>query len=191
MISASTDWVVRLDGHIHAVKAANSISGFKVYVDGELAWKTWLLHALYPRELCRFQQTGHEYILLMKGRGLGCSLELRVDGLVVEPTNDGPLAAPTSGAKATVPQNSREQRIELVETQAMEESLGEERRVIDNSASSAEVKRTFTVSKEWSQTIAINNETTTSVKGEVSTKLNLIVNLNLKLEAERKIREKY
>jgi hypothetical protein len=89
--------------------------------------------------------------------------------------------------KSHAPHLLREQHVELVETLRIEESLGEERRVIDNSNSNAAVQRRMTVSKQWSQKIAIEEETATAVKGEAGGK----IIVNLKLEAERRIREKY
>jgi hypothetical protein len=47
------------------------------------------------------------------------------------------------------------------------------------------------MSREWSQTIAIDDETTTSGKAEGGVKFKLLVDVDLKLEAERKIREKH
>jgi hypothetical protein len=95
----------------------------------------------------------------------------------------------TSAAKTEVAQDGSAQRFEFLEKEKIEKPLNEERRVIDNSQSSAEVRRTITLSKEWSQTITIDNATTTSVKAEASGKVWGIV--DLKLEAERRIREKY
>jgi len=187
-VKASCNWVIRLDGRVYPVRATwpDTDAVLSVYVDGVLTYQKSVL-LTYPRELCRFQLDGHEYIVRMKGWTLKwATLQLQVDGIEAERTNDGPLAAPTSGGKTGIPQ---EQRVELVETRRIEESLGEDRRVIDNTNSSAEVRRTITVSREWSQTIAIDDETTTSVKGEASVKLKAI--FNLKLEAERRIREKY
>jgi hypothetical protein len=182
------NWIMPLDGHAHAVRATYSLpeSVLAVYVDDVLACtKTiWLVS---PGEFCRFKKDGHEYVVSKTGWiGFG-SLELKVDGLEAERTSAGPAVAPTSVVKCEVSQEWREQHVELVETQRIEEPLGEERRVIDNSHSNAAVQRKMTVSKQWSQRIAIDEETATAVKGEAGAK----VFVNLKLEAERRIQEKY
>jgi hypothetical protein len=183
---AINNWTIRLDGRIHKVRVETPPFRFLVYVDGELACKTWAVHNLYPRELCRFQKGGHEYVLSMKGSYVFSSLELRVDGLVAERDKAEPSAAPGSGAKTEVPQEW--QHVELVETTRMEQPLGEDRMVIDNSKNSAEVKRRITLSKEWSQTITIEDEAAASLKGEAGGK---VWGVGVKVEAEARIREKY
>src|SRR5205823_10429968 len=46
----------------------------------------------------------------------------------------------------------------IVETDRLEESLGTDNRIIDNSRSSAELTRKFTIIKEWSRTYSIEYE---------------------------------
>jgi hypothetical protein len=182
------NWSMRLDGRDQAVRATFTLpeSVLAVYVDDVLACKKtiWLVS---PGEFCRFKKDGHEYVVNKTGWvGFG-SLALKVDGLEAERTSTGTTVAPAAVAKCEVAKEWRAHRVELVETQRIEEPLGEERRVIDNSHSNAAVQRKMTVSKQWSQRIAIDEETATAVKGEAGAK----VFVNLKLEAERRIQEKY
>jgi hypothetical protein len=189
-IGDEMSWTVCLDGHVHRVRVTRDSYSFwsgaplGIYVNDELnqkgtfvVWSKW-----------RFNKDGHEFVLSWTGwTAFAGSYELRMDGVKIEPTNGVPPAAPPSVVKTGVQQDW--ERVELVETQRIEESLGEERRVIDNSSSSAEVRRTMTVIREWSQTITIGDETTTSVTGEVGIKVKLIA--DLKLKAEREVRAKY
>jgi hypothetical protein len=187
-IGDEMSWAVCLDGRVHRVRVTRD-SGWwggqlEIYINDELNQKG--VFAIWSK--WRFNKDGHECVLSWTGwTGDTGSYQLLVDGVKIEPTNVVPAAAPTSVAKTGVPQDW--ERVELVETQRIEESLGEERRVIDNSNSSAEVRRTMTVTREWSQTIAIGDETTTSVTGEVGVKVKLIA--DLKLKAEREVRAKY
>jgi hypothetical protein len=150
-------WAFRQDGLTHTVRMTRSKSSVarSVYFDDVLVEEKKLF-LVWTK--IRFKNAGHEYVISWSGwTAFAGSYELHVDGRKIEPSNEASVAVPASEGP---------QRFELVETQRLEEPLGEERRVIDNSHSSAEVRRSMTLSKEWSQTIAIENETTTSVKGE-------------------------
>jgi hypothetical protein len=127
--------------------------------------------------------------LRIKGYAVFASFELLVDGVEGERATEDQLAALVSGAKTEVPQNESKRRIELVETQRIEQPLGEDRKVIDNLNSSAPIHRKITMSKEWSQTITIEDEAVASLKGEAGGKVWGIV--DIKVEAEARIREKY
>jgi hypothetical protein len=91
----------------------------------------------------------------------------------------------------TSPKYDSEQRqfISTEETERSEEHIGKEQRIIDNSMSSIDVTRQLTVSKEWSQTYAIDYEKASRVGGEVN--LGVSGGLNLKLAAEEAIKTKY
>jgi len=58
-------------------------------------------------------------------------------------------------------------QLNVVETERVEEYLGSEQRVIDNSKSGITVTREFTIGKEWSQSYSIDYEKTNSLAGEV------------------------
>jgi hypothetical protein len=189
MLNWNSVWVTRFDGRVHVVKTKWEVVSVAVYVDGVLAYKRLAPHAIYPRELFRFHKDGHEYVFNMKGyTAWFASLELRVDGLEAESTTDEKLAALISGVKAETPPDSRTQRFELVETTRIERPLGEDRKVIDNLNSSAPLQRKITTSKEWSQTITLEDEKAASQKGEAG---GTVWGIGLKVEAEARIREKY
>jgi len=184
MLRPETNWVVRLAGRAHAVKVTVAFLSMSFYVDGVLADK--LNPGLaYPHELARYQKDGHTYVLRLKGWWAFVWLELEVDGLVIEPTKAGSSAAPTSGAETGVAQ---EQRIELVETERTEQLMAEDRKVIDNSNGSQPVQRKITMTKEWTQTITIENEKAASLKGSAGGSL---WGVEIKVEAEARIRERY
>ena len=54
----------------------------------------------------------------------------------------------------------------ILETERVEEFLGSEQRLIDNSKSATNLTRTFTISKEWSQSYVIEEENTKTRGGE-------------------------
>jgi hypothetical protein len=81
----------------------------------------------------------------------------------------------------------------MLETERVEEFLGSEQRLIDNSNSATNLTRKFTISKEWAQSYTIEDENTTTGGGEGSVGLQFF-NLNLgsiKLTAQNSIKEKY
>lgn len=81
----------------------------------------------------------------------------------------------------------------ILETERVEEFLGSEQRLIDNSNSSTNLTRKFNISKEWSQSYTIEYENTTTHGGEGGVGLQLFnLNLgNLKLTAQSNLKEKY
>jgi len=81
----------------------------------------------------------------------------------------------------------------ILETERVEEFLGSEQRLIDNSNSSTNLTRKFTISKEWSQsyTIEYENTTTRSREGGVDLQLFSFKLGNLKLTTQSNLKEKY
>ncbi|NWF58397.1 MAG: hypothetical protein HXY43_03555 [Fischerella sp.] len=81
----------------------------------------------------------------------------------------------------------------ILETERVEEFLGSEQRLVDNSNSATKLTRKFTISKEWSQSYMIEYEKTTTRGGESGLGLQLFnLNLgNLKLTAQNNLKEKY
>ncbi|NOS89527.1 MAG: hypothetical protein HOP34_13485 [Methylococcaceae bacterium] len=61
-----------------------------------------------------------------------------------------------ANSPATVP--AKLAQLHVTETDRVEESLGTDQRLIDNSMSSVSIKRKFTVSKQWTKTYAIDYE---------------------------------
>jgi hypothetical protein len=178
-------WVVELDGRKHSIRASVSAAKMvSVYLDDNLVhdkpMPAWWNNIVY-----RFGISGHDVKLSRNAFG---SLLLWVGWRRIPAigwsNHDQPAVEDTG-----VPPSCDPPRFELVETQRIEETLGEDRRVIDNSNSSVQVQRKIVVSREWAQTIAIDHETTTTAKGDTGVKLPFAV--EVKLEAERRIREKY
>ncbi len=81
----------------------------------------------------------------------------------------------------------------ILETERVEEFLGSEQRLIDNSNSSTNLTRKFTITKEWSQSYTIEYENATTRGGEGGVGLQLFnLNLgNLKLTTQSNLKEKY
>jgi hypothetical protein len=151
------NWVIRLDGRIHTVRATLPLGPddivLSVFVDGVLAFKKSFGLVTFPRELCQFHKDGHAYVVTKKGWWGSGSLELQVDGVKVEPTNDGALAAPPSGAKVLLP------GMELVNTSVDSKVLKVE---VDSEVITVPrgVKRTVRKSRTITRTL----ETTTTAK---------------------------
>lgn len=57
--------------------------------------------------------------------------------------------------------------LKITETERVEEHLGSEQRLIDNSKSKIIITREFTIGKEWSQSYVIDYDKTTSIGGEI------------------------
>jgi hypothetical protein len=81
----------------------------------------------------------------------------------------------------------------ISETERVEEFLGSEERLVDNSKSSTNLTRKFTISKEWSQSYTIEYENTVTRGGEGGFGLQFFnLNLgNIKLTAQTNLKEKY
>lgn len=81
------------------------------------------------------------------------------------------------------------EHLNVVETERVEEHLGSEQRLIDNSKSAITIMREFTIGKEWSQSYVIDYDKTTSVGGEISA--NLFGFVTLKSTLQRSIKDHY
>jgi len=79
--------------------------------------------------------------------------------------------------------------LNVVETERVEEHLGSEQRLIDNSKSGITVNREFTIGKEWSQSYVIDYDKTTSVGGEIGGSLFSLG--TLKSTFQRSIKDHY
>ena len=77
----------------------------------------------------------------------------------------------------------------FVETERSEESLGEEQRLIDNSASSISLTRRFTINKEWVQSFSVDQERASTIGGSLSVGVGKIANVGVK--AEEAVKRKY
>jgi hypothetical protein len=79
--------------------------------------------------------------------------------------------------------------LEVTETDRSEEFFGEDRRVIDNSKSSAQLTRNFSFSKEWSKSCHLDVE---RAQGEgVELSIGAKDTAGVKLSAEEKVRQTY
>jgi hypothetical protein len=79
--------------------------------------------------------------------------------------------------------------LNVIETERVEEHLGSEQRLIDNSKSGITVNREFTIGKEWSQSYVIDYDKTTSVGGEIGGSLFSLG--TLKSTFQRSIKDHY
>ena len=80
-------------------------------------------------------------------------------------------------------------QLNVVETERVEEHLGSEQRLIDNSQSRITITREFTISKEWSQSYAIDYEKATSLGGEIGG--NLFTLGTFKTTFQRTVKDHY
>lgn len=77
----------------------------------------------------------------------------------------------------------------LRETERVEEPLGEEQRIIDNSKSSVKVVRSLSVSKEWVQTYTVEYEKGRADGGKLD--LALVQGVGIQATAESSVKERY
>lgn len=90
------------------------------------------------------------------------------------------------GTSSVAPSSAIE---EIVETHRSEEFFGEDRRVIDNSKSSTQLTRNFSVSKQWSKSCQLDFERTQSDGAELTIGAKEVT--GLKLSSEEKLRRTY
>lgn len=76
--------------------------------------------------------------------------------------------------------------VELVETDRVEEPLGSDRRVIDNSKGTGRLTRRLMISKEWSKTYSIDFQRAVTASGEAGFKLLTLADLKGKIEGNLK-----
>lgn len=79
--------------------------------------------------------------------------------------------------------------IEVKETHRSEEGIGSEQRVVDNSKSSIELERRFTVSKDWAQSVSFEEETGKSSGTEISVGISEVA--DIKAAAEQELKSRY
>lgn len=90
---------------------------------------------------------------------------------------------PIFATQAVVPSTGMDTQI--LETVRSEESIGTEERVVDNSRSATSLRRSFTINKEWSREVQIENEVTGGVSVGVPVPVVNLVNI------EAQLRRKY
>ena len=79
--------------------------------------------------------------------------------------------------------------VDIEETERQEEGFGSDSRLVDNSKSTATVRRRFAVSKEWSRTYTVEYEKATVAGGGFD--IGLTQNVGLKLNCEQTIRRHF
>lgn len=84
---------------------------------------------------------------------------------------------------------SKQQLTSITETYRSEEFLGEEQRVIDNSKSTISLTRGFIVSKEWSQSYAVEYEQAHTIGGGFN--VGIGDKAGIKIAAEKTLRAQY
>jgi DNA-directed RNA polymerase subunit RPC12/RpoP len=100
------------------------------------------------------------------------------------------LECPNCGYRWIIKPSPRTTEVlDIVETGRSEELIGEDRRVIDNSGSSTQVKRNFTISREWSKSFSLDLERATSDGSEMT--IGSKDAAVLKLSSEERLRRTY
>ncbi len=87
-----------------------------------------------------------------------------------------------------LPPQSQLEILSVTETDRMEESMGTDTRIIDNSMSSVSLKRKFTVSKQWTRTYSIEYE---KIQTEGSGLTIGIEETSIRTSVEEKIRKQF
>jgi hypothetical protein len=77
----------------------------------------------------------------------------------------------------------------ILETERVEEGIGSDARIIDNSRSAVTLTRTFSISKEWSKSFSIEYEKATSFNGGVTVGLDEMSSLTAGFE--QSVRERF
>ncbi len=146
---ATTVWRFICENVVHTVKLDHgTIAGKRIiWLDGNV---------IVSNEALKFVDTGSNHPFYI-GKSLcvvrieerfsltkGFAYSLILDGELINPTQQ----ELSSGLSIK----------EVIETIRTEEAIGDEQRIIDNSKSSSQVTRRFTISKEWSQIKTIEYE---------------------------------
>jgi hypothetical protein len=177
-------WSVTLDGEAHVVTASLPFAmkmQLTVRIDGVEAFTQRVYVAL--GQLCRFSALGHQLSIKVAGYGFMGDLRLFVDGTDAEQLSPGLVR------KLPAPPALEDVATTIVETQRVEEPLGEEMREIDNSQSTIGISRTISVSREWTQSCVLERETTGTAGGEIGLPGDWLV--ALKATAEIAVRKRY
>lgn len=171
-------WKFELEGQSHIVELEHGYwSGRRlIRIDGQVTDRR--VKFCDTGSSHRFEISGHECVVRVVYRWskpLSFSYECTIDGELV----------PT--AKSLISESGIESAV--IETHRSEEKIGTERRVIDNSKSSASLSRRFTLSKEWFQAYKVDNEKSRVIRGELN--VGIGSTLGVKSVAETKIRTQY
>lgn len=81
--------------------------------------------------------------------------------------------------------------LDIIETERIEEQLGTERRLVDNSSSKVEVERSFTVAKEWTKSSSIEYEKIRTSSNSSAVSIEVGVSIALKNTSEMSLKKKY
>jgi hypothetical protein len=103
-------------------------------------------------------------------------------------TTEAPSLSPTvTTLHATALPNVKAEiaGFEFLETDRMEEYIGSDRRIVDNSKGSGTITRTMAVSKEWTKSVTVDLEKAISTTGEAGFKA-FIFDLKAKIDASLK-----
>lgn len=143
---------------------------------------------LLAGQLLQFELGGDIFAVRHSGLGLFGSISLLHNGR--EPTAQSTAIQPTTPPPGDHLKTSDDSwTISIEEAERFSEPLGEEVRVIDNSASASTTERKVTVSREWSQAISLDLEKVTDFDGRISAKLPFTIGFDA--SAKRSIRRKY
>jgi hypothetical protein len=179
------NWSIKLNGEIHAVRVYVPTVSFwpqlTLHLDGTLIHKQPVF--LFVGELCRLSILGHHMTIRINGFGVFGNLALLIDGI------EAAQFSKIANERGSLPPFDKFTETSVVETQRVEESLGEEAREIDNSRSAVGIQRTIRLSREWTQSYVLEREVAAKAAGELSVQGAWIA--DFRASAEGAIRRRY
>ncbi len=177
-------WFIKINDESHSVKAVVKIWALPmrltILVDGTLVREEKVFALLGV--IGRVGFLGHDLAIKVIGYGALGRLGLLVDGV-------DSVQLETRQPSLPATESSLDLETSIVEVQRVEESLGEEVRIIDNSKSVAGIHRTISVVREWTQAYVLERETSITGGAEISVRGAWAV--DFKASAEGAIRKRY
>lgn len=139
-------------------------------------------------QLAQFELGGDIFALRHSGMGLLGKLGLVQNGREAVALTAAAQSVPSSG-EAAAPVQEVVWDTWIEEAERYSEPLGDEVRIIDNTRSNSSTERKITVSRQWSQTVALDMEKATEFGGSVDLKLPWSIGFNA--SAKQSVTRKY
>ena len=117
------------------------------------------------------------------------------DTVLIEPSNQNNVATRAKASSNAHNANSIDKNIpanpyvQALETVRTEEFIGEDQRLVDNSNSSINVTRKFNIGREWTQIVILEQETKTTINGDLE--VGFLLLSRVRANAERVLNTKY
>lgn len=183
------DWTVTTkDGQTHTVWAGmkSGLVGAKIVVKIDDKPRLEKRKHIIAGQMAEFEIGEDIFVVRHSGYGLLGQLSLVQNGRELDKQVQ---ASHQSDGTDETPTEDDNWETWIEEAERFSEPLGDEVRVIDNSRSGSVTERKIVVSRQWSQSVALDTEKATEIGGDINAKLPL--GLGFSASAKQSIKRRY